>query len=565
MTKTGTLAPILNQREYTKNEEIVLNYFFTNTDKNIYCARNNMSNQLWAFLVGQYSRSSLSMRDRFLKLFEDSKTALEKWIIKEEEHISLDDLASKIEVSKEVNINFFEEKASSFLEKWGVDYGHNSLKDADRIRFAIEWVSIVATKIIESPFPALWDFQEKSTRYLTFSKETIAEPEIVKNSKFYPEIKRLSEELMDIYDFWLTNIKEVLVKNNIINKEEFSSERAYENTLQAKVFDIVRYVLPSSTMTSLWASFSTRTLESHLSFMLSSPNDEIRLIWESMTSEAKKLSPGLLKRVWEHEYEIKRRENVESYVKEFIKNTWDSETWYFKGITDKDRVSVIFEWDLDSHVLASIMFEWARDSGLSYDEALEIVEEMDNIEKEHLMKLALEPRWKFDRMPRALQHSTFMVEYLVDFWAYRDIQRHRATSQLTQWATSIHGYDYPELMDLPGMETFKEKYDKVMEEMTLLWKEVAKTDSYVLEYVSALWHLVRTTFEMNPWQMAYVTEVRTTPQGHESYRNLLIETFKEFKKLSPMFSKYIRVWENLESSRKDQEEKTEQKRKNLWI
>lgn len=129
---------------------------------------------------------------------------------------------------------------------------------------------------------------------------------------------------------------------------------------------------------------------------------------------------------------------------------------------------MIFEGDLDTHAIASILFESARDSGLSYDESLAIAEEMEKEEKENLLKLALGHRGKFDRMPRALQHSTFMVEYLVDYGAFRDIQRHRATKQLTQGATSIHGYDYPEYIDLPGMENFKEKYDEVMEEMTLL-------------------------------------------------------------------------------------------------
>jgi hypothetical protein len=132
------LAPILNEREYTSNEKTVLLYFFTNIDKNIYCATNNMSNQLWAFLVGQYSRSSLSMRDRFLKLFEDSKVALEKGIIEKEDYISIDELAKSIGENKSQKLDFFEKKASDFLKKWGVDYGHNSLKDADRIRFAIE-------------------------------------------------------------------------------------------------------------------------------------------------------------------------------------------------------------------------------------------------------------------------------------------------------------------------------------------------------------------------------------------------------------------------------------------
>jgi hypothetical protein len=80
---------------------------------------------------------------------------------------------------------------------------------------------------------------------------------------------------------------------------------------------------------------------------------------------------------------------------------------------------------------------------------LDIVENMENAEKEHIMELALGCRGKFDRMPRALQHSTVMVEFLVDFGAYRDIQRHRATKQLWQGSTAIHGYDYPEYVELP--------------------------------------------------------------------------------------------------------------------
>jgi hypothetical protein len=49
--QTGTYAPLLNKREYSENEKVVLEYFFTNIDKNIYCAKNELSNQLWAFLV----------------------------------------------------------------------------------------------------------------------------------------------------------------------------------------------------------------------------------------------------------------------------------------------------------------------------------------------------------------------------------------------------------------------------------------------------------------------------------------------------------------------------------
>lgn len=560
MNNIWTFTPLQNKREYNEDEKTILEYFFTNIDKNIYCAKNTLSNQLWAFLVGQYSRSSLSMRDRFLQLFDDAKKALEKWIIWNEDYISLTEIANSIRNSESLNLDFFEKKASDFLKKWWVDYGHNSLKDADRIRFAIEWVSQAVAKIIESPFPALWDFQEKSTRYLDFWKDNLIYPPDLESSEYIWEIKVLHEKLISNYLKYLPIVKESLVKNGIINEKDFSSYRVFERTLNAKAFDIVRYLLPSNISTSLWASFSTRILETHLSYMLSHPLEEVRLIASNMLQEALKLSPWLLSHVWVNEYIISIRDKIRNYIDDLI--TEDKKEIY-AWIKDSDRVKIIFEWNFDNNICACILFENARGKGVSYNECLKIVEKMNDSDKEDLMRLYLQERWPFDRMPRALQHSTIMFEFLVDFWAYRDIQRHRASYQLRQWATAIHGYAYPEYIDL--MEDFKKDYDEVMTRITILSKKIIKKNPYLSEYVCALGHLVRTTFEMNPGQLAYVIEQRTTPWGHESYRRLFIEAFKQFEKISPIFSKFIRVWQDTESSRKIQEEKAEAKRQKFNI
>lgn len=565
---TWTFAPLQNKKEYSENEKIVLEYFFTNIDKNIYCARNTLSNQLWAFLVGQYSRSELSMRDRFLQLFSDSKAAFDKWLIAKEEYISLDLLAEDIKNSKSLSLDFFEQKASDFLKKWWVDFGHNSLKDADRIRFAIEWISQVFTKIIEAPFPTLWDFQEKSTRYLHFWKESLIIPTDLEKSKYAKEIKEITNELMYTYLKSFPVVKDALEKNKIVNREEFTSDRSYENTLNAKVFDVVRYLLPANVCTSLWASFSARTLEVHLTHMLSHPLEEVNKVAKSMHEEALKLSPWLLRHVWVSEYDVTRRQKLEKYTDELFKALVEKEEEkdFYQGINDEERVNIVFEWDLDNHICASILFENARKEGLSYDECMDLVIDMEDREKEYLMKLALWDRWSHDRMPRALQHSTVMFDFLLDFGAYRDIQRHRATYQLWQWATAISGYDYPEFINIPWMEEFKKAYDNVMSKATQLSKKVIRDNCYITEYSCAMGHLVRTTFEMNPGQVAYVMEQRTTPWWHDSYRRLFIEAFKQFKELAPLYSKFIRVGKGEENaSRKIQEEKSEEKRKKLWI
>jgi len=127
--------------------------------------------------------------------------------------------------------------------------------------------------------------------------------------------------LIDTYLKFTPVVKEALAKNEVINKADFTSDRAYENTLNAKAFDILRYLLPSNVATSLGASFSTRTLESHLSYMLAHPLQEVRMIAEAMHKEALLLSPGLLSRVAPVKYDEIRRKKINSYLGDFFKMT----------------------------------------------------------------------------------------------------------------------------------------------------------------------------------------------------------------------------------------------------
>ncbi|MDD3120670.1 MAG: FAD-dependent thymidylate synthase [Candidatus Gracilibacteria bacterium] len=560
MTITGTLTPLIPHKDYTESEKIVLLHFFTNIDKNIYCATNNLSNQLWAFLVGQYSRSHVSLRDRFLKLFDDTQKMFEDGKITKEDYISVDELASAIKSNNNPKLEIFEKKASDFLYKWGVQYGHNSLKDADRIRYVVEGVSQVFTKFIEAPFPCLGDFQEKSTRYLEFSMDKIVFPPELVGTKYETKAKELLEKLFENYKNMLPIVRDFVVKNNIIDRDEFSSEGAYMATLNAKIFDITRYFLPNSVSTALGASFSTRTLETHLSWMLSSPLEEIRTIAQSMYEEGIKLSPGLLRHVKANDFEIKRKEELANYVR---KNFTNENLPFYKGIRDSERVQIVRYTDIDNEILASLVYYNARGVFYTFEECLEKVKTMSQTEKEKLMELALKDRGEFDRMPREIQHGAVLAQFIMDFAAYRDLQRHRATKQLRQGACGIIGYDYPEFVDEKGMEEYKAKYDEVMTEVTAFAKELVKEYPYATEYISAFGNLVSTTYEMDYGQVAYIAELRTTPHCHQSYRTLTQEFFRQFSKIAPIYSKYIKADMRAGASRKEQEEKAEAKRKKL--
>ena len=67
----GGIGNFRGRSDYTKDEKTVLAHFFTNTESNVYCAKDNMPSELWAQLMGQYARSDQTVRDRLLKLFND--------------------------------------------------------------------------------------------------------------------------------------------------------------------------------------------------------------------------------------------------------------------------------------------------------------------------------------------------------------------------------------------------------------------------------------------------------------------------------------------------------------
>ena len=563
--KTGTFAPLVNKRDYTSDEKEVLLHFFTNVDKNVYCARDALSSQLWAFLVGQYSRTELSMRDRFLQLFSDAQKAFDKGQIKNDEFVSLSDLASSIKEGSFKTIEYFNDRASSFLKKWGVDYGHNSLKDADRIRFAVEGVSQVFTKVIESPFPALGDFQEKSTRYVHFGKESlIYSPDLIK-SEFGDEVISVSEELMNLYEKYLPIIKEILVANKMIVESDFKRKSAFERTLNAKVFDIVRYLLPSGVSTCLGASFSARTCESHISEMLSSSLLEVRMIAKSMHEEALKVSEGLLSHVKVNDFLSEKSDaSLEVANDIFYRQEFGD---IISGIDDCNRVKLVKKDNIDDMVVASVLFENLRAKGVSFFDCMNRVELMNLTNKRRVIESYISGRGKFDRMPRALQHGSVIFEFLCDFGAYRDIQRHRASPQLWQGATAVHGFDYPEYMDLMGMDDFKKDYEDIMTKITELSRRIVLKLPYEVEYVCALGHLVRTSFEMHPGQIAYVSELRTTPQGHHSYVNLFKQVYKIMQQEAPLFMEFVRVDmdDDVKGDRAIQEERAAKKRDELGL
>lgn len=133
-------------------------------------------------------------------------------------------------------------------------------------------------------------------------------------------LRELQARHMKLYTESLPEVIRILESEQIIPRDAELSDVGYKKVLGAKAFDMLRYLLPTSVTTSIGSTLSTRTLESHLSYMLSHPLEEVRKIAHAIHTEAFKITPGLLKFVAPNEYEEDRREAGESIVKSLFGN-----------------------------------------------------------------------------------------------------------------------------------------------------------------------------------------------------------------------------------------------------
>ena len=115
----------------------------------------------------------------------------------------------------------------------------------------------------------------------------------------------------------------------------------------------------------------------------------------------------------ENAYEKTRREKVDQQIDVLFPVKFDDSL--YQGIANEKKYKIICHENLDDHILASILFEEGGKTGFSYTQALDLVQKMTNDKKEEIMKAALGDRGPFDRMPRALQHTTLLMEFFMDF------------------------------------------------------------------------------------------------------------------------------------------------------
>jgi len=477
-------------------------------DKNIYVIY-NLPPEVVAVLFAYVSRSPLSFRENLLKLIKGKE-------------LEIGDLINLFG-TKGFDYAAAKEKAREFHERWVVGYGHSSVAEHAVASIAIEDVSILATKVIEDN--RLASYTEKSTRYQIFDKNRYYKPKKIIQSDHSKLFENTCNHFFDFYQEISPRMIEFVKQMNPKTKD--MNDKFYESSMKAKACDVVRYILPAATFTNLAMTANARTLEHAIRKLLSHPFDEMKDIGQLMKQEVLKFIPTLVKYSDYNPYIAETNKAMEMLVPKLLKSD------ELNGSSPATLVE--FDPDAEDKLVVAIIYRYSK---YPYTQIKKLVKRMDQEEKERIVDEFLKKMGEYDWPLRELEHINYTFDIMIDYGAFRDVQRHRICTQTNQDFTVEHGFSIPqEIIDI-GL---KKDFEDCMRIAVEAFNEISKDFPKESQYVIPLAFKKRTLFTWNLRELHHFIRLRSSKHGHRSYRRIAQQVYDELEKVHPLLARYIRV------------------------
>jgi len=515
--------------------------------------------EVLAYAMAKYSRSALSMRE------------------------------SLTEISAQ--------RAEQFLNTFYFQYGHRSIADLAHIAFAVERLSLLAAIVLVDE--QRWDGQERSTRYQNFLKSGWYFPDFGSDSDSAQLYSQTITNLFATYENTTTAVLEALRRR--IPCPETLKPDAYARTLKARAFDVARYLLPLATNTSLGQIVNARTLETQVSRLLSSPIAEVRdlglKLREAATGPAWNINAQPAQ-AFVHKLAAIERQSEESQTTEAILTSIGASEGLLPPLASE--ASNLFtrevrtaptlvkyaepnQYQIQTHAeLASAASDLLGELPIAPASVVDLVERTESLEVElaatllysashhpyrqirdllaafpearvsEIIDLGLRHRGRHDEALRAFHAGAALrFDILMDIGGFRDMHRHRRVTQIIQGFTTLHGCEIPDCGDLePGVNLlaeagveaeFQAALNAAHAASTRIAASAAPEASQSALYLLPLATRIRSLFKMDFAEAQYISELRSGPAGHFSYRRVAWEMYKALEHQHPTLAKHIRV------------------------
>ena len=481
---------------FTSEEGDVLRRYFTNLDGPVF-ALVNLPEVVKGALFARYSRSPKSLRRLFL-----------------------DEFVGDLDVTGDQTIDatIGLDRAEELYERVFFDYGDDSVAQLGGVHLACEQASNLLTKILE--WGRLMSYLEQSTRYIAYDSRLggryryFRDPHVLAG----PLGTRYVGDLDRIFDAY-SSAAELVTEHvrTTVERDPNDSEFVYRTATRAKALDAVRGILPAAATSNVGIYGTGQGFEALLLRMRANPLPESREYADLMLHELRKVIPSFLRRV-----DLPDRGGRWSDYFATTRNDTSNLVHSLFGSTPVDATAEVelidFDPEAEDKILAAICYPHAS---LPEAQLLGRVRQLGVDERIALMRAYVGERENRRHKPgRAFERSFYRFDVLSDYGAFRDMQRHRMLTIEWQRLTPNHGYTRPELVAEAGVGPV---FDEAMHRSAALYDRLNVDYPEQAPYAVSMAYRMRYVMQFNAREAMHMLELRSSPQGHPSYRRVALE------------------------------------------
>ena len=497
---------------FSEEERRRLRAHFTNLDKPVF-ALVNLPETVKGALFARYSRYPGTLRRLFLDEFADD--------------VPEDGGRGDAQEG---------ERAARLYERIFLGYGDDSVAQLGGAHLACEWVSNVLTKILQRP--RLAAYLEQSTRYIAYDTPMPDPPggyRYYRDRELGPEYEEAMDELFAIYAGALPRV--AAWAEDEFPRAEGEAPAAHARALKAKALDLLRGLLPASSLSHMGIFASGQSYEQLILHLLAHPLPEARAYGQMILEEIKAVMPSFVARV-------ERPERGGEWIRYLESRTRAGEHWarrlglhaHSADSSGPPSVRLLRAEGEEDDLLAALLFEA---SACSEEEVRDAIASQDEPERQALFSALVGERSNRRHRPgRGFEALRYRFEIVSDYGAFRDLQRHRMLTVQWQSLTPDLGAGVPEQVELAGCgEEYRRALERSREEYArLLGRGLERAAPYAL----CLGYRIRYVLDLNAREAMQLIELRSGREGHPSYRAVAHEMHAQIALVHPMVAEAMK-------------------------
>ncbi len=488
---------------FTADERARLRAHFTNLDRPVF-ALVNLPETVKGALFARYSRYPGTLRRMFLDEFAADLPPMSSAFAGEEGH-----------------------RASQLYERIFLGYGDDSVAQLGGAHLACEWVSNVLTKILQRP--RLGAYLEQSTRYIAYDVPMPAPPggyRYYRDAELGPQYERAMDELFSIYAHALPRVR--AWAEHEFPRRPTEPVAAHTRAVRAKALDLLRGLLPASSLSHMGIFATGQTYEQLILHLLAHPLPEARSYGTMILDEIKAVMPSFVARV-------ERPDRGGEWISYLESRARAGQRWTRRLALDEDEpraapsVALLRVQGEEDDMLAALLFE----SSTTSEEAIrDVVSRLDADQREAMVADLVGARSNRRHRPgRGLEALRYRFEIVSDYGAFRDLQRHRMLTVQWQGLTPDLGAGVPEQVEQAGvgdqyrlaLETSRKEYERL----------AGRGLSHSAPYALCLGYRIRYILDLNAREAMQLIELRSGREGHPSYRAIAHEMHTQIAAVHP--------------------------------